>query len=60
MTPAHTKLKAISVPIEIASAKASRVIKNATPAVNIPVIIVPITGTSNLLTVHWKNGNSKP
>lgn len=52
MTPAHTKLKAINVPMEMASANASNVIKKATPAVNIPVKSVPTTGTSRRFTVQ--------
>ena len=60
ITPAQMRLKAIKVPIEIASARMSRVIKNAITAVKIPVMIVPNTGTSLRLVVVWKKVGSNP
>ena len=54
ITPAQMRLKAIKVPIEIASARMSRVMKKAITAVKIPVMIVPNTGTSLRLVVVWK------
>ena len=50
--PAQTMLNAISVPIDMASVRASRVVKKAVPAVDTPVIMVPMTGTSKRLTVQ--------
>ena len=49
MTPAHTRLKANSVPIEMASARSPRVMKKAKTVVNTPVRMVPMNGISNLV-----------
>ena len=60
ITPAHIRLKAIKVPMEMASARISSVMKKAIPAVNIPVSIVPIRGMSFHAVVFWKNFGSSP
>ena len=60
ITPAQMRLKAIKVPIEIASARMSRVMKKAITAVKIPVMIVPNTGTSLRLVVVWKKRGNNP
>lgn len=60
VTPAHIRLKAIRVPMEMASARMSSVMKKAIAAVNIPVSIVPVRGMSFHAVVFWKNFGSSP
>ena len=51
---------AINVPIEMTSARASKVVKNAIIDVNIPVITVTTTGILIWLSIFQKNGNKRP
>ena len=60
ITPAQIRLKAIKVPMEMASARISSVMKKAIAAVNSPVSIVPTSGMSFHVVVFWKNLGSKP
>lgn len=60
MTPAQTRLKASSVPMEMASARSLSVMKKARVAVNAPVRMVPTTGVFSLLEVQWNMGKNRP
>lgn len=60
ITPAQIRLKAIKVPMEMASARISSVMKKAIAAVNIPVSTVPTRGMSFHFVVFWKNLGSNP
>ena len=60
ITPALTRLKASSVPTEMALDRLSRLMKKAKQAVKMPVTSVPIRGISVDLVVHLKKGNSRP